>query len=289
MSTARFQYTSLVVDDLDASAEGFAAIGLIQTWEGYHPNFQSRAKLLATQKGGVLCIEAASDASDLVKQRAGTPERWFHIALSVRVGTVANLIGKPGLQISDPYDGPLGQSVIVSLETADGRFVVELVEGDVFTGASESAFTRVESTASVSSDRARIADAFEAFGLRSNPENDAHFPSLDCDNRIALLDWHYIEFADPTGPGVMQGLLDRLGGPGIFGINIEPRDMDEFVERAQGRGIRLNTTEPEVLPVVFHGEDMACADIITINPRSMGGRIFVLSPLDYPWQVKRDD
>ena len=65
--------------------------------------------------------------------------------------------------------------------------------------------------------------------------------------------------------------------------------MTEFVATAERHGLRLNTKEPEVLPVVFHGEDIACADIITINPRSLGGRIFVLSPLAYPWQVKRDD
>jgi hypothetical protein len=287
MSQPLFQYTSIVVDDLDTSTAGFAAIGLVPVWEGRHPHFATEAKLLATQRGGVLCLASGPDADDRVKRRAATPERWFHIALSVPPGTIERLRGTPDVSLTDPYDGPLGRAVTAALITDGGEMLVELYEGDVTTGAPDSSFVRIESTASVSADRATSAAAFESLGLRANPENDAHFPTLDCDNRIALLDWHYIEFADPTGPGVMQSLLERLGGPGIFGINLEPRDMSEFVATAKRHQVRLNSTKPEVLPVVFHGTDMACADIITINPRSLGGRIFVLAPLDYPWKVKR--
>lgn len=289
MTLPLFQYTSIVVDDLDASADGFASIGLVPVWEGRHPHFGTSGKLLATQKGGVLCLAADPNANDQVKRRAATPERWFHIALSVPVGAIESLGEAANVTLSDPYDGPLGRAVTATLGTDDGEMLVELYEGDVTTEAPGSSFVRVESTASVSANRAAIAAAFEALGLHANPENDAHFPTLDCDNRIALLDWHYIEFAAPTGPGVMQGLLERLDGPGIFGVNLEPRDMSEFVATAERHQIRLNTQEPEVLPVVFHGADMACADIITINPRSLGGRVFVLSPLDYPWKVKHDD
>ena len=121
----------------------------------------------------------------------------------------------------------------------------------------------------------------------STVASDGHFKVLEGINEIIVLDWHYLEVNEPTKEqGVMANFLARMGRPGIFGVNYVPRNMDEFVETAKRLSLDVNTPKPILLMVEVHGTEYKCADIITISPRATGGaRIFILKPLEYPWQL----
>ena len=125
-------------------------------------------------------------------------------------------------------------------------------------------------------------------GLKGNPKaSDGYFDVLAGINAIVLLDWHYLEVNEPTDKqGAMTKFLQRMGRPGIFGTNFVPRDMAAFVTMAKQKKIDINTEQPIRLMVEVRGTKYTCADIVTINPRATGGaRIFVLKPLQYPWEL----
>ncbi len=281
----RFAYASLVSDDTKATVDVLSAIGLVKVWEGTHPFLQCGGTLMATRRGGVLVLATGADAHPALGAVAATKERWFHFALEMPDLAAAPWAALQGVEVSDVYEGPIGRAVMaeVSLDDAD-RMFVEMVELGAGVSAPGSAFARVESTAMVTSDRVDMAARLGVLGLSTDPRQDALFPTLAGLNRISVLDWHYLEFVEPTDTGVISGLRERLGRSGIFGLNIEPVDMGGFLAVVQTTGLDVNSKEPIVLPVVVEGRDMSCANIITVNPRATGGgRLFVLTPLEYPW------
>lgn len=287
----KYLYTSLVVDDLTTSQAAFENLGFIPVWEGRHEALATSGSVLATRQGGVLLLAATDGAHPLVESRRQSPERWFHIAFRDEGMDVDALRDQPGVSVSEAYQGPFGEAVLATLTLADGaEFAVEVFIGPgPGVGEPGSALLRVESTALATGDRTATAKAFEPLGLDVSPAFDANFPTLACDTHIAFIESTYIEFAQPTGPGAVASLLDRIGTTGIFGVNVEAADLNAFVTLSHERGIHLNTHEAEPLPTVVAGKEVVTADIITVNPRVAGGRLFVLRSRDYPWNMPADD
>ena len=231
-------------------------------------------------------MQKSEDANPALRRIEPSPERWFHFAMQATPEEIRHLRLNDQVQVSDDYEGPWGTAVMVQLAvTEDDPIFIELHSSpEARVSSADSAFVRVESTANCWSSRDELVRAVSTVGITMEPRVDGFFPTLEGLNRIAVLDWHYLEFVEPTAPGVISGIVDRLGRPGIFGINVEPADMKVFIETAEASGLRTNTPLPDVLPVVAEGKEMDCADIITVNPRATGGgRIFVLTPMDYPW------
>ena len=194
-------------------------------------------------------------------------------------------------EVSDDYDGPSGRSFMVRLRIGEGdEFFCEFTEDhNNLVSNPESSFICVDSVAMVALKRDDLMVPLQSLGLRTDPRvNDGYFRVLDAINVCAMLgDWHYLEVNEPTKPdGVMGSILTRIGRPGIIGTNYVPKDMKAFVEVARKHKISTNTEEPILLMVGVKDVDYKCAEIITINPRATGGgRIFILRPLEYPWEL----
>lgn len=293
MTDTLFNYSSVVVDDLASSAETYEKIGVHRVWEGTHPLFKTRGVLLATQKGGTLLLERTDAAHPAVAAYAGKKERNFHIGLVVADAAAQRALcekSRFAKQVSESYAGPAGASFMVELDIAGkSSFWVEFTEGlDKLVGAPDSEFECVDSTAMVAARRDDLLEPFRSLGLEPDRSaSDGYFDVLAGINAVVLLDWHYLEVNEPTkDDGVMVNFLGRIGQAGIFGTNYVPRSMDRFVERAREYKLDTNTEEPILLMVEVHGKQYKCANIITINPRATGGaRIFILQPLEYPWQL----
>jgi hypothetical protein len=288
-----FNLNSIVVDDL-ASASAFGKIGLTKVWEGVHPFFRTKAAAYATRKGGIMVFQVSPDAHPAISRYAGRKERYFHIELLVPDLEVQKAVAERSShhgEISDIYQGPFGRSFAVQLKVAGGSDIwLEFTEGHKnLIGSVESAFICVDSTAMVAPDRDVLLAPLKSLGLVTDPRADnGDFGVLAAINAVMMLqDWHYLEVNEPTqDDGVMNGLLQRIGHPGIFGTNLVPVDMDAFVRRAKEQGVGTNTEDPILLNVSVGDTTYKCADIVTINPRSTGGaRVFVLTPLEYPWQL----
>ncbi|MGE0736678.1 MAG: VOC family protein [Alphaproteobacteria bacterium] len=293
MSKMLFNYSSVVVDNLAASGQCYEAIGLKRVWEGVHPIFDVRGAAFATQKGGALLLERSGDGHPALRSFEGAKERNFHIALLVDdLAAQLELCRRSNYSrfVSDIYRGIGGASFAVELNIGEKASLwLEFTEGlGNLLSAKETPFECVDSTAMAAAKRSDIMLPFESIGLRANASaSDGFFDVLSAINAVVMLDWHYLEVNEPTDEkGVMAGFLKRIGRPGIFGTNLVPVDMAAFVERAKRNKVDTNTEEPIRLMVEVRGKQMTCADIITINPRATGGaRIFILKPLEYPWQV----
>lgn len=291
MTDYLFNYSSVVVDDLSA-ARVYEEIGLVRVWEGQHPLFRTRGKLLVTGKGGTLLLERSGLSHEAVEALASSKERNFHINLLVNdlLAQRTRCQNSPfAKQISDDYDGPSGRSFAAELDIGAGRLWVEFTEGlGRLCGNLNSRFECVDSTAMVASKRSDIVLPLESVSLPHNRvASDGYFKVLEGINEIILMDWHYLEINEPTNEsGPMATFLSRMGHPGIFGVNYVPRNMAEFVETAKRLSLSVNTPQPILLKVEVHGKEYRCAEIVTINPRATGGaRIFVLTPLEYPWKL----
>jgi hypothetical protein len=289
MTDYLFNYSSVVVDDL-ASAGVYEKIGLVRVWEGEHPVFGTRGVMLATGKGGTLLLEGGATKHAALSAFTGSKERNFHINLLVQGLAAQRVRCKQSAfvrYLSDDYDGPGGRSFAVELDIGAGSLWMEFTEGKLVADA-RSRFECVDSTAMVARKRTDIVAPIESVSLpHSKVASDGYFKVLEGINEIIVLDWHYLEVNEPTlEKGVMANFLARMGRPGIFGMNYVPRDMAEFVAAAKQTSLDINTPEPIRLAVEVRGKEYKCADIITINPRATGGaRIFILKPLEYPWEL----
>ena len=292
MTDALFQYGSVAVDDLGATRRVYEQIGTVVVWEGRHPYFNADCVLCAARRGGILLMAVGAGAHAAVRHYEGRKERNFHFCLAV-----ADLAARRALceasehvtGVSEIYDGPLGPAFAAELRIAGGTpFWVEF-SGDTgrLVGDAGSTVLRVESTAMVAPDRDHFLLPFASMGLEANyAASDCDFPALNGINSAIVLDNHYLEVVAPTGEGPVGGFLGRIGRPGIFGLNLEPLDMGAFLAAAKADGVAVNTEEPILLKVEVRGVKYDCAHIVTINPRATGGaRIFMLSPIDYPWAL----
>jgi len=291
MSKYLFNYSSVAVDDL-AVARVYEQIGLKKVWEGVHPVFGANAVMMATGKGGTLLLDLPSASHPAVKRLAGSKERNLHIALlcedlaAQRERCRQSRFVKT---LTDDFEGPTGRSLAVELDIGSGSLWMEFTEGlDRLVSDTGSGFECVDSVAMVARSRRDIIEPIESVSLpRNTAAGDGYFKVLDAINDIVVMDWHYLEVNEPTrDKGVMANFLDRMGGPGVFGVNYVPKNMKEFVETAKRFSIDMNTQEPIQLMVEVRGKEYGCAEIITVNPRATGGaRVFVLRPLQYPWQL----
>jgi hypothetical protein len=290
----RFNVSSVVVEDLAASGSVFDSIGAPEVWEGNHPFFQTRTAIHATGKGGVMLLQRASGAHPAVAGCASTRERNFHINLLVKDLFAQRTRAGASPHAGEPsaiYDGPCGRTFAVPLNITGGsEFWFEFTEGHAnLIASAESAFECVDSTAMVASKRDDLIVPFGSLGLATDERaHDGYFDVLGAINAVVMLEsWHYLEINEPTAPGgIMANFLTRKGRPGIFGVNLVPRDMQGFVEVACRNSVDTNTLEPVLLMVEVRGAHYKCAEIITINPRATGGgRVFILKPLEYPWQL----
>jgi hypothetical protein len=287
-----FNYSSVVVDNLVATARLYEQIGLVRVWEGRHPQFQTPAVLMATGKGGTLLLEGGSTKHAALAALAGSKERNFHISLLVKDLSAQRARCQQSSfvrHLTDDYEGPSGRSLAAELDIGTGRLWMEFTEGlDHLVGDARARFDCVDSTAMVARKRTDIVAPLESVSLpHSQTASDGFFKVLEGINEIIVMDWHYLEVNEPTKDnGVMANFLARMGRPGIFGVNYVPRDIAEFVETAKRFSIDINTPQPIRLMVEVHGKQYGCAEIVTINPRATGGaRIFVLKPLEYPWKL----
>jgi hypothetical protein len=262
-------------------------IGMPCLWRGEHPFFGVDTAVCAMQMGG-LTVMAASDAGHpAIAPYIGTLERMFHCAIA---GVPDGWENSGKLRsVSDPYETPFGSARALELALdGDASLWIEAFDGGAQVGDPNSRFKRMESTPMVSPKLADIEDGLLSLGFEPVEHlSSTHFPTLASNSHIFLLeDWHFLELNEPTGDGVMQNLLQARGNSGIFGVSIQPVDLDEFARTTSENNIKTNTGEAIMLPVQVEGKDYDSDEIITLPPKATGGaRIFVLNPVDYPWKL----
>jgi hypothetical protein len=286
---SRFLYASYVSDDIDEAVSVLETLGMPCTWRGKHPFFGVDSAICAMQKGGLMVMAATEGdgAHDAVSAYVGQLERMFHCAIA---GLPDGWEDSDKLAtISDPYDGPCGSTRALEFRLPDGGSLwMEAMPADAEVGDPGSRFLRMESTPMVSPKLADLEDAIASVGLAAVDHlSGTAFPTLAANSHIFLLeDWHFLELNEPTGDGIMGNLLSARGSSGIFGVSIQPVDLDEFARTTREAGIRTNTKEAIVLPVTVDGKPYDADEIITLPPKATGGaRIFVLNPMDYPWKL----
>ena len=293
MSEFVFNFSSVVVEELEAPGQVLVAIGMRKVWSGTHPFFKCRAVAYATQKGGTVLLERGSESHAAVQAFAGAKERNFHICLLARDFDAQRkrcAASRYVDSVSDDYQGVGGRSFAVELRILDQHGLwLEFTEGHGnLLSAPDSDFLYVDSVAMCAARRSDLLEPLASIGLASDKvASDGYFSVLGTINAVILLGWHYLEVAEPTDQtGVMMNFLQRIGHPGIFGINLACEDMERFVAATRAGKVDTNTEKPVLLMVDVRGKEYRCADIITINPRATGGaRIFVLKPFEYPWKL----
>jgi hypothetical protein len=285
----RFLYTSYVSDDVAAATAVLGDVGFVPVWRGEHPALGVDAVLCAARRGGVLVLAAGGD-HELLASLNGARERMSHFALAVPGDEERErfLASDAVDSVSEPYAGPAGETRLVALSMASGGRLWVEIAGDVAAGDEAAQIARIESTPMVA---AALTDFRTAFaGLTEDIRDhigETIFPTLGARSEVIILeDWHFLEFNEPVGDGVIGKFLETMQRPGPFGMSVEPVDMDAFIQRMEDKGIKTNTREPIVLPVIVEGRELESDAIVTLSPNATrGARIFVLNPLDYPWSL----
>jgi hypothetical protein len=287
-------YVSLVCDDLASSERALSQLGFGKVWEGQHPVFDAKGVLLSSRSGGIMLLGASTHPA--VQAVQSTKERWLHLSILAQdlsgVRDRAQEASAATKTTEFSLKG-LGSGIVFEIPAeSDGEpslFIEFLTasEDDVFDAGSS--ISRIESVAYIGQARTEFTDPLKQLGYVSDPKtSDAEFPTLGGINSIVWLRDNYLELNEPLVPdGVMKSLMSRMGRSGIFGVNVQPDDLDDSCARWRAAGIETNTEKPIILEGNLHGKTYGVCDIVTVNPRSTGGgRLFALRPLEYPWDLR---
>jgi hypothetical protein len=247
-----------------------------------------RAAIGAARRGGLMVLASDGGAAHAaVRSYVGHRERHFHVA-------IADL--PPGWDesdrietISDPYDGPLGPARAVELAMSDAQtlWIEAVLDTNAAVADPSASMLRVENTAYVAAAKADLESAFASLGLYTADGLEATFPTLGCTTKVLPLeDWHYLEFNEPAGDGMMARLLKAIGRAGIFGLNVEPVDIDRFLASASAAGMEEDASPLQPLPVDVAGARHIADDVLVLPRRiAGGGRFFAIRPGAFPWQL----
>jgi hypothetical protein len=183
-----------------------------------------------------------------------------------------------------PAAGVLGPMAIARSEALGTT--IELATAPI-PSASDSPLARVESIPWAAADADKAATALEAMtGLTASTEwSGLEFPDLGTRNRLVFAGPHgYLDFNEPTRPGVPLHKLVERQGSGVYAVVLEPENFDEYVDGLRRSGVPTVTPEPIDLRVRWKdGSEGSAARILMLDRGFVdGARIFISEPT-FPW------
>jgi hypothetical protein len=270
----------MLTTDTTRTAERLGLLGLIPTTGPVRlEHLDVTCSVFSTRSGGVATIEPAPGTR--LAASAESRPGLVGVLLCGDQDDVDRMLAAPE---GRPATGVFGAMAIARTEAVGTTIELAAVP---IPSAPDSSLARIESIPWAAADAGKAAAALEALtGLAASEEwSGLEFPDLGTRNRLVFAGPHgYVDFNEPTRPGVPIHKLVERQGSGIYAVVLEPVDFDGYVEGLEAAGVPTVTPQPIDLRVRWKdGTEGSAARIVMVDRAYVdGARIFVSSPT-FPW------